>query len=126
MERFLWICLAGAAGTGTRYLFSLWFVQRFGTPFPNATLIVNLVGCFIMSAVMDVALAHSWSATFRSAITIGFLGGLTTYSSFNDATSRLFEDGARGVALLNATLTIAGGFLAGVLGILCARQLLGR
>jgi CrcB protein len=126
MERFLWICLAGAAGTGTRYLFSLWFVQRFGTVFPNATLIVNLAGCFVMAAVMDVALALSWSPTLRSAITIGFLGGLTTYSSFNYETSRLFEDGARGAALLNASFTIAGGFIAGALGILCAKQLLGR
>jgi len=126
MERFLWICLAGAAGTGTRYLISVWLVQRFGAVIPNATLLINLVGCFVMSAVMDVAMAHAWSTTLRSVVTIGFLGGLTTYSSFNYETSRLFEDGARGVAILNATLTVAGGFVAGVLGMLCARQWLGR
>ena len=31
VERFLWICLAGAAGTGVRYLIALWSTQRFGT-----------------------------------------------------------------------------------------------
>lgn len=126
MERFFWICLAGAAGTGTRYLIALWAAQRLGSAFPYGTLIVNLFGCFAIAAVMQAAMSLSWSPTVRSAITIGFLGGLTTYSSFNYETSRLLEEGATGAAALNATLTIAGGFVAGVIGTLCARQLLGR
>ena len=126
MERFVWICLAGAAGTGARYLIALWAAQRLGTAFPYGTLIVNLAGCFAIAALMHAALALSWSPTLRSALTIGFLGGLTTYSSFNYETSRLFEEGASGMAALNAALTIAGGFAAGQLGLLCARQLLGR
>jgi CrcB protein len=126
MERFLWICLAGAAGTGTRYLIALWAAQRLGTTFPYGTLMVNLAGCFALSAVMDAALALSWSPAIRSAITIGFLGGLTTYSSFNYETGRLLEQGAPGLAALNATLTVVGAFVAGVLGTACARQLLGR
>ena len=77
MERFLWICLAGAAGTGARYLIALWAAQRFGSAFPYGTLIVNLVGCFAIAAVMHAALFLSWSPTVRSAITIGFIGGLT-------------------------------------------------
>ena len=36
MERLFWICLAGAAGTGTRYLIALWAAQRFGSSFPTA------------------------------------------------------------------------------------------
>ena len=51
MERFLWICAAGAAGTGARYLIALWAVQRFGSTFPFGTLIVNLTGCFAIAAV---------------------------------------------------------------------------
>ena len=78
MERFLWICLAGAAGTGARYLVALWAAQRFGSSFPYGTLIVNLVGCFGLAAVMHAALTLSWSPTLRSAIAIGFIGGLTT------------------------------------------------
>ena len=56
MERFLWICLAGAAGTGARYLIALWAAQRLGSAFPHGTLLVNLVGCFALAAVMHAAL----------------------------------------------------------------------
>jgi CrcB protein len=75
---------------------------------------------------MHAALTLSWSPTLRSAITIGFIGGLTTYSSFNYETTRLIEEGASTAAALNAALTIAGGFVAGWLGILCANQFLGN
>src|SRR5688572_32675223 len=126
MERFFWICLAGAAGTGARYLVALWAAQRFGSAFPYGTLIVNLIGCFAIAAVMQAALALSWSPTVRSAITIGFIGGLTTYSSFNCETTRLLEEGAVGAAALNATVTFFGAFVAGWLGLLCAKQLLGQ
>ena len=126
MERFLWICLAGAAGTGARYLVALWAAQRFGSAFPYGTLIVNLLGCFAIAAVMHAALALSWSPTVRAAITIGFIGGLTTYSSFNYETTRLLEEGALGSAAVNATATVIGAFAAGWLGMLCARELLGR
>jgi CrcB protein len=126
MERLFWICLAGAAGTGTRYLVALWAAQRFGSTFPYGTLIVNLLGCFGIAAVMHAALALSWSPTFRSAVTIGFIGGLTTYSSFNYETTRLLEEGALGPAALNAVLTVAGSCAAGWLGMLCARELIGQ
>ena len=126
MERFLWICLAGAAGTGARYLVAIWAAQRFGSSFPSGTLIVNLLGCFAIAAVMHTALALSWSPTVRAAITIGFIGGLTTYSSFNYETTRLLEEGALGPAAVNATATVIGAFAAGWLGVLCARELLGR
>lgn len=126
MERFFWICLAGAAGTGARYLVALWAAQRFGSAFPYGTLIVNLIGCFAIAAVMQAGLALSWSPTVRSAITIGFIGGLTTYSSFNYETTRLLEEGAVGAAALNATVTFFGAFVAGWLGLLCAKQLLGQ
>jgi CrcB protein len=125
MERFFWICLAGAAGTGSRYLIALWAAQRFGSAFPYGTLIVNVVGCFGIAAVMHAALLLSWSPAVRSAITIGFIGGLTTYSSFNYETTRLLEEGAVGAATLNATGTIAGALVAGWLGVVCAKQLLG-
>lgn len=126
MERFLWICLAGAAGTGTRYLIALWAAQRLGSTFPYGTVIVNLLGCFALAAVMHMAMTLSWSPTLRSALTIGFIGGLTTYSSFNYETSRLLEQGALEAAALNAITTIMGSFAAGWLGLMCAKQLLGR
>ena len=126
MERFLWICLAGAAGTGVRYLIALWSAERLGAAFPFGTLIVNVAGCFAIAAVMQFALALSWSTTLRSAITIGFIGGLTTYSSFNYETTQLIETGASRVAALYAVATIAGAFAAGWLGTMCVRLVLGR
>ena len=43
MERLLWICLAGAIGTGARYLIALWAAQRFGSAFRHGTLIATFV-----------------------------------------------------------------------------------
>src|SRR5688500_5547536 len=126
MERFLWICLAGAAGTGARYLIALWAAQRFGSSFPFGTLIVNLAGCFGIAAVMHAASTLSLSPTVRSAITIGFIGGLTTYSSFNYETTRLMEEGAPAMAAVNLAVTILGGFAAGWLGLIAAREVFGR
>jgi CrcB protein len=126
MDRFVWICLAGAAGTGLRYLVALWAAQRLGSAFPFGTLIVNLLGCFVIAAVMHAALTLGWSPTLRAALTIGFLGGFTTYSSFNYETMRLFEEGAPATALVNLALTLCGGLAAGWLGLVAARELLGR
>jgi CrcB protein len=126
MERFLLICLGGAAGTGARYLIAVWSAQRLGSAFPYGTLIVNLTGCFVIAAVMHAALTLGWSPTVRAAITIGFIGGLTTYSSFNYETMRLIEEGAPATAVLNLAVTVLGGFAAGWLGLMSAREILGR
>ena len=126
MERFLWICLAGAAGTGTRYLIAVWAAQRLGSAFPYGTLLVNLFGCFAIAGLMHAALTLGWPATTRAAVTIGFIGGLTTYSSFNYETMRLVEEGAPMTAALNLALTVVGGFMAGWLGLITAREILGR
>jgi CrcB protein len=126
MERFFWICLAGAVGTGTRYLIALWAAQRFGSSFPYGTLIVNVTGCFLIAVIMQVAIATSWSPTLRSALTIGYIGGLTTYSSFNYETTRLLQDGAPAVAALNAIVTLVGCVAAGWLGLIASKQLLAQ
>lgn len=126
MERLALVCLAGAVGTGARYVVGQWAAQRFGTAFPFGTLFVNLAGCFAMGAAMHAALTMPWSETARAAIAIGFLGGLTTYSAFNFETTRLIETGAYGAALTNAFVTIAGSLIAGVLGMWMMRMVLGR
>ena len=126
MERFFWICLAGAAGTGARYLIALWAAQRFGSAFPYGTLIVNLAGCFVIAALMHAALTLGWPPALRGAIAIGFIGGLTTYSSFNYETMRLFEEGASAAAALNVSVTLLGGLMSGWLGLVAARGVLGR
>lgn len=67
----------------------------------------------------------AWPPTLRSAITIGYIGGLTTYSSFNYESTRLLQEGAPDLAVLNAGVTMVGSFAAGWLGVLASRQLLG-
>ncbi len=124
MHRLFWICLAGAAGTAARYLIGLWATRRFGPAFPYATLIVNLVGCFLIAFVMNVAAAKSWPETTRLALTVGFLGGFTTYSSFNYETTRLAANGAVALASMNVLVTLLGGVAAGMLGLLASQALI--
>jgi fluoride exporter len=124
VERFLIVCGAGAAGCGTRYAIALWTARRFGTAFPYGTLIVNVLGSFLIALVLETA-AHktSFPPNLRLALTTGFLGGMTTYSSFNYETTALASSGNTARALLNITITVLGCLVAGYLGILLARRL---
>lgn len=122
MERLLWIALAGALGSGTRYLVGLWAGQRFGTGFPYGTLIVNVTGCLLIAFLMELALnLASFPPTLRLALTTGFLGGLTTYSSFAYETAELARQGARSAALTNFFVTTLACSVAVVVGLLLAR-----
>jgi len=123
MARFWWIVLAGGLGSGARYLVGLWAADRMPPGFPYGTLIVNAIGCFLIAGAMQLAAATSWNPEWRIAITVGFLGGFTTYSTFNFETMHLFQSGATGVALVNVAATLASGFVAGWLGLLVGRQL---
>jgi CrcB protein len=126
MQRFLWICFAGALGTGTRYLVGLWAAQRFGLAFPYGTLIVNMVGCFLIALVLQLALnITSFPVNLRIALTTGFMGGLTTYSSFNHETTSLLQNGNTRAAMLYFAATVLGCLAAGLIGTLLARRLVG-
>jgi CrcB protein len=126
MVRFLWICFAGALGTGTRYLIGLGAGRMLGASFPYGTLIVNLAGCFLIAAIMHVALTTTLvSPTLRFALTTGFMGGLTTYSSFNFETTKLLGERAYATAAINFGVTVVGCFGAGLLGIVVAKRLVG-
>jgi CrcB protein len=124
MQRLFWICLAGAAGTAARYFIGLWATRRLGPAFPYGTLLVILAGCFLIAFVMNASSAKSWPETTRLAVTVGFLGGFTTYSSFNFETTRLAGSGATGLASTYVLLTLLGGMAAGLLGMLASRALI--
>jgi len=118
-----WVMLAGGLGSGARYLVGLWAFERQGSAFPFGTLIVNLAGCFVLGAVAHLATVTAWPPELRAAVIVGFLGGFTTYSSFNQETLALLSNGATGAALLNIACTLVAGLLAGWLGLIVARQL---
>lgn len=127
LSRLLWICLAGALGTGARYLLGAWASDRFGTAVPYGTLLVNVIGCFLIGAVMQVALSTAtFSPTLRLTLTTGFLGGLTTYSAFAYETVALARAGSRTAALTNFAATTLACFVAVVLGILLAQLITPR
>lgn len=126
MDRFLWVCAAGALGSGARFLISQ-AIERAarGASFPYGTLLVNVVGSFLICAIMPLAAAGIVSPTQRLALTTGFLGGFTTYSAFAYETLRCFDAKAFRVGVLNITATLVLGLAAGALGLLCGRKLAG-
>jgi len=63
------------------------------------------------------------SPDLRVALTSGFIGGLTTYSSFNWEATRLFQDGAKGMAVVYVAVTLVGCLAAGWLGFMLARRI---
>ena len=127
LTRILLIGTAGALGTITRYLVSLAAGRALGVGFPYGTLIVNVAGCFLIAAIMQVALTTTTiSDTLRLTLTTGFMGGLTTYSSFNYETTKLVQEGAWGAALVNFGGTVAACFLAGLLGLFVAQRMVGH
>jgi CrcB protein len=108
VERFLFICLGGAIGTGLRYLTANLAVRWLGVDFPYGTLIVNVVGSFLIGVIQQVgATSLLIPETTRLFLTVGIMGGLTTYSSFSYETLRLAQIGAWGQAWINVLVTTA-------------------
>ncbi|HMB36968.1 MAG TPA: fluoride efflux transporter CrcB [Methylomirabilota bacterium] len=104
--RFLLICLGGAVGTAARYGVGGLAARWWGTEFPYGTLIVNITGSFLIGFIQQVGLnTLAFSDTVRLVLTIGVMGGYTTYSSFSYETLRLAEQGSWLSALLNVVLT---------------------
>lgn len=119
----VWVMIAGGLGSGSRYLVGRWAFTAFGAAFPYGTMIINITGCFALGVVVQLASAGVMNAELRTAIAVGFLGGFTTYSSFNQDTIGLFSSGAVGAAGLNVAITVVGGLAAGWLGLAAARLL---
>ena len=126
MERFLWICLGGAAGTGARYLVTLWALRIAGLGFPWGTLAVNLVGSFLLGVIMQVALTTGLiGPTLRLGLTTGVMGGFTTYSTFNYETLVYLQRSEWLLAFANLAATVLLCLAAGALGLLAGRFVAG-
>lgn len=108
MDRFIYICLGGAIGTGLRYLTGTLAIRWLGVDFPYGTLIVNVVGSFLIGLIQQVGVTSPLiPETTRLFLTVGIMGGLTTYSSFSYETLRLAQLGAWGQAWVNVLVTTA-------------------
>jgi len=84
MPVVLWVALGGAIGSAARYGVNIWSGRMFGTEFPWHTLIVNVLGCFLMGVLTEMlALKLHLGHEARAFLTTGILGGFTTFSAFS-------------------------------------------
>ncbi len=116
------VALGGAVGATARYLVVMLAAQAFGTAFPFGTMVVNLLGSFVMGFLVE-AMVLGWAVTteVRLLLTVGFLGAFTTFSTFSLDFATLFE---RGKWLLSAVY-VAGSVVSSI-GALLAGLLLAR
>jgi len=124
MEQMVYIALFGAVGCLSRYALSGWVYQLLGRGFPYGTFAVNILGSFLIGLAMEFSIRSALiPTTLRVAFTIGFLGGLTTFSSFSFETFRLLEEGAFAIALVNVLASVITCLACTWLGIVVARAL---
>lgn len=111
------LALMGAAGTATRYGISLLY-ERTGKPAHYATLTVNLAGVFLLGAGAGAAAALPSDEGFRTYYLLGagFLGGLTTFSTWMLQLVRMRQKRAYRLLSAYAAWTIGGGIPLAALG----------
>ena len=96
-----------------RYLLGTWTqsVSR-SIDFPYGTLTVNLIGCFVIGFLSQLAEARgAFTSESRAFVFIGILGGFTTFSSFGNDTINLFRDGETFNALANVGANVILGLV---------------
>ncbi len=120
--------LAGALGATARY----WISTTVGTraalhtadgarPFPWATLGINVLGAFLLGLVLGGPGAARWSATTTTAVTVGFLGAFTTFSTFAFETTDLVRANRPGTALAYVASSLLLGLAASAFGFVVVR-----
>lgn len=122
--QILYISVFGGLGCLSRYLVSGWVYTVAGRSLPYGTLAVNVIGSLLLGLIMEGSLRSALlSPDLRVGLTVGFMGGFTTFSTFSYETVRLLEEGsylqAGGNVLLNIVICLA--FAA--IGIFLARQI---
>jgi CrcB protein len=118
------IAIAGAVGALARYGLEGFVSRRAPGAFPWGTFAVNVSGAFVLGFVFTLMTEQFTVAPWiRGAVTIGFLGAYTTFSTLSFETYRLAEDGALGLAAANAVGSLAAGLAAVYLGVVAGRAL---
>jgi CrcB protein len=115
--RVIFLLVFGAAGTLARYGLDGWIQYRVGSIFPAGTLTINLLGCLFLGVMGQFGLNHiSVSPDLRIGLTIGLMGGFTTFSTFGWDTVRMLEEGEWTKASIYVGASVLGGLTAVMLG----------
>lgn len=109
---YLYIAAGGAAGSVARYLLSTWIYNKSQQGFPYGTFVVNLIGCFLLGLFYTISLEKSvMSVQIRAMITVGFIGGFTTFSTFSLEAVNSIKEGSMGIALLYIASSVVFGLI---------------
>jgi CrcB protein len=111
-------------GSIVRFWVGSYVGSKMGAAFPYGTLIINITGSFIIGLVFAMlSMKTHWSPYWRYLIPIGFVGGYTTFSSFEYETLRTIQDGQIGLGILYVALSIFVGFVAVWGGVVAGRSI---
>lgn len=115
--RIIFLIVFGALGTLARYGLDGWIQYRVGSVFPAGTLAINVLGCLILGVIGQFGLNHiTMSPDLRIGLTIGLMGGFTTFSTFGWDTVRMLEEGEWAKASIYVGASVVGGLIAMMLG----------
>ncbi|MGE0766757.1 MAG: fluoride efflux transporter CrcB [Hyphomicrobiaceae bacterium] len=124
MQLVLAAAAGGALGAGARYLVNVGLLQLLGPSFPWATLTVNVLGSFLMGAIVEASSSLlGGSAVLRTFLATGILGGFTTFSAFSLDAFELFERRQPVLAALYVVGSVAISIAALVGGVAAVRSL---
>lgn len=124
MKNAITIALFCAGGGVSRYYLSGWVHSLFGWAFPYGTLAVNVIGAYFIGLIMELGLSGAaLPGTLRVGLTAGFMGGLTTFSTFSYETFKLIEAGRFMLAFANIMVSVTVCLLFTWLGIITVRAL---
>lgn len=107
MNNLLLVALGGSIGAVFRYLISIFMIQVFGSSFPFGTLLVNVLGSFLMGLIYALGQMSHISPELKALIGVGLLGALTTFSTFSNETLLLMQEGDWLKAALNVVLNLS-------------------
>ncbi len=123
MQQLLAIATGGALGSLLRFGMSLGIGRLLGHDFPYGTLIVNIAGSLLAGIFFVLIVERGLFPEWRGLIMIGFLGAMTTFSTFSIETLMLLESGELNRALLNVMLNVTFCLIAAWFGLIMGRQL---
>ena len=123
IQTLAYVALGGAVGASARYLAGVAAIRVMGPGFPWGTLTVNVVGSFVMGAVV-VLLAHLSATRFAPFLMTGVLGGFTTFSAFSLDVATLYERGDVGQAAIYVAASVGVSLAALFAGLFLTRSIL--